>query len=167
MRRMTSPTYGKVYRDELCLIVAKYVLSEPSMRYVIGIGTDSQNFGYTKIVSAMYVHRVGHGAIAFYDVQHVPIVHNIHQKMLMETGDSIAIANEVIGRLSCMEMPDGSVFSIDDYDVSVELHCDVGNGGRSRETIREVVGWVESCGYTCRIKPDSPAASSLANKMSK
>lgn len=167
MRRMTNPTYGKVSKDELCLIVAQYILSEPYMKYVIGIGTDSQNFSYTKAVTAMYVHRVGHGAIAFYDIQHIPVIHNIHQKMLMETGDSIAVADEVIGTLSYMEMPDGSTFSIDNHDVSVELHCDVGNGGRSRETIREVVGWVESCGYTCRIKPDSPAASSLANKISK
>lgn len=166
-RVMTSPTYGRVGMRRMCELIAGFVMSSPHDRYVIGIGTDSQNFDYTKVVSAVYVHRVGCGAMVFYDVSRVPKVRNIHQKMLMETGDSIALADEVVGMLTALDMPDGTTFRLDGYDVSVELHCDVGNDGRSRETIREVVGWVESCGYVCRIKPDSPAASSLANRISK
>ena len=85
----------------------------------------------------------------------------------METGDSIALADEVVGLLTSLRMADGRTFSIDEHDVQVELHCDVGTVGRSRETIRDVVGWVEACGYVCKIKPYSTAASSLANKVSK
>lgn len=166
-RMMTSPTYGKVSVARMCQLIAKFIMGSPHDRYVIGIGTDSQNFDYTKVVSAVYVHRVGYGAMVFYDVTRIPKVSNIHKKMLMETGDSIALADEVVGLLVSIDMPDGTTFRIDRYDVSVELHCDVGKDGRSCETIREVVGWVESCGYVCRIKPDSPAASSLANKISK
>lgn len=166
-RMMTSPTYGRVSMIRMCQLIAEFIMGSPHDRYVIGIGTDSQNFDYTKVVSAVYVHRVGYGAMVFYNVTRIQKVSNIHQKMLMETGDSIALADEVVGLLVALDMPDGPVFRIDRYDVSVELHCDVGNDGRSRETIREVVGWVESCGYVCRIKPDSPAASSLANKISK
>jgi predicted RNase H-related nuclease YkuK (DUF458 family) len=164
---MVSPTHGHVSVRRMCEIIADFVLANPHDRYVLGIGTDSQNYDDTKVVSAVYVHRVGCGAIVFYDVSRVPKVSNIHRKMLMETGDSIALADEVVGLLTSLRMADGRTFSIDEHDVQVELHCDVGTVGRSRETIRDVVGWVEACGYVCKIKPYSTAASSLANKVSK
>lgn len=164
---MTSPTYGRITLRTACLLMAKFIQQKPAAEYVIGIGTDSQNFDYTKMVSAVYVHRVGYGAIIFYDIKRIPKISNIHQKMLTETGDSIDLADDTMQILDEMRMPDGSIFKIDDYNVRVELHCDVGTTGKSKETIREVVGWVESCGYVCKIKPDSPAASSLANKISK
>ena len=58
-------------------------------------------------------------------------------------------------------------FDIDDIDVHFQIHCDIGKSGKTRELIKEIVGWVTSEGYDCLIKPDSYAANSIADKYSK
>lgn len=35
------------------------------------------------------------------------------------------------------------------------------------EMMKEIVSWVQSCGYECQINPDSYAASGIANKITK
>ena len=49
------------------------------------------------------------------------------------------------------------------------IHVDAGNSdyGKTKELIPSLVGWIKSCGYDCEVKPDSFAASSVADKISK
>ena len=51
--------------------------------------------------------------------------------------------------------------------VSFRIHCDIGRSGKTSVLIKEVVSWVTSQGYVCLIKPDSYAASGIADKYSK
>ncbi|MBQ1294282.1 MAG: hypothetical protein IIY21_09600, partial [Clostridiales bacterium] len=51
--------------------------------------------------------------------------------------------------------------------VSFQIHCDIGRSGKTNVLIKEVVSWVTSQGYVCLIKPDSYAASGIADKYSK
>lgn len=54
--------------------------------------------------------------------------------------------------------------SISPAKYDLEIHIDVGNVGKTREMIREVVGMVVGSGFTAKTKPDSWAASSVADK---
>lgn len=53
--RMNSPTYGKVDLQRIVEIIRDYINQNPDSDYEITIGTDSQNFNKTKIVSVIAV----------------------------------------------------------------------------------------------------------------
>ena len=56
------------------------------------------------------------------------------------------------------------------YDnIFFSIHVDAGRSdkGKTKELIPELVGWIKACGYDCEVKPDSYAASSIADKISK
>lgn len=48
------------------------------------------------------------------------------------------------------------------YDL--EIHVDIGEVGSTREMIAEIVGMVRGSGYAVKIKPDSFAASKVADR---
>ena len=54
-------------------------------------------------------------------------------------------------------------------NVPISIHVDAGNSdkGKTKPLIPELVGWVKACGYDYEVKPNSFAASSIADKISK
>jgi predicted RNase H-related nuclease YkuK (DUF458 family) len=46
----------------------------------------------------------------------------------------------------------------------LEIHVDIGTVGPTKEMIKEIVGMVKGSGFFVKIKPDSFAATSLADK---
>ena len=54
-----------------------------------------------------------------------------------------------------------------DENLNVQIHVDVGNKGPTNNIIKEVVGMVVGSGYEAMIKPESYAASSVADKHTK
>lgn len=44
------------------------------------------------------------------------------------------------------------------------VHADI---GKTKELIKEICSWIEALGFEARIKPDSYAASGVANMLSK
>ena len=75
------------------------------------------------------------------------------------------IAHDLLDELEVLFMERDILF--DDLDVSFQIHCDIGRSGKTNVLIKEVVSWVTSQGYVCLIKPDSYAASGIADKYSK
>ena len=70
---MKSLTYGEVNIDEIAKIISEFVANSDSDKFDIYIGTDSQNFSYTKMVLVIAVHCIGHGGIFFYEVKHMAV----------------------------------------------------------------------------------------------
>lgn len=128
------------------------------------IGTDSQNYSDTKMVSVIAAVCQGHGGIFFYKVTHEPKIRNVKQKLQKETGDSLTLAYELIDLLENDDRYTDLYLSC-----PISIHIDAGNSkkGKTRELIPELVGWVNACGFSCKCKPDSPIASSVADKISK
>ena len=132
--------------------------------FQITIGTDSQNFDRTKVVSVIAAHREGHGGIFFYEVSNIPRITNVAHKLTEETSRSLTVATELAATLESDKkydlLRDGSIISI---------HIDAGwsDKGKTAELIPNLVGWIRSCGYEAEVKPDSYAASSIADKISK
>jgi len=124
--------------------------------YSIDIGTDSQKSSNTKFVTAIAVHKIGKGGIFFYH----PIVDEKRQSMqariYMETALSINCATELL-----------ELFVENDVLRNISIHCDVGHNGKTREMIREIVGYVTSSGFECKIKPEAVVACTIADRFSK
>lgn len=161
----TRPNGTKVSVKDAAMTAAMYVARDPASMYTVTIGTDSQNFDKTKMVEVIAVHRVGTGGIFFYRTNYVNLIQNLRQKIQEETQRSLVLANEFFDKFHESLMVLG--YDLDAMNIKCQIHCDVGYNGSTKAMIQEIVGWVRSLGYECAIKPDSYAASGIANKYSK
>lgn len=153
---MYSQTFGNVSVDEMIDKINDYISADKQSDYEIVIGTDSQNYNLTKVVVVVAIHRVGSGGIFFYDVKRVNKIKDLRQKIYYET----ALSLELASKLSLS-------FAEKDIKQDITIHADVGKKGKTSMLIPEIVGWITSSGYKCRIKPESWAASCVADKISK
>ena len=132
--------------------------------YRVTIGTDSQNFDTTKVVVVIAVHHIGHGGYFFYDISHVRRITNVGQKLLYETQLSLEYARKLVDAFEDLELETGDNIL---NNVDFSIHVDAGKNGPSKQVIPEIVGWITACGYHVVIKPDSFAASCIADRISK
>ena len=53
--------------------------------------------------------------------------------------------------------------------LSLAIHVDASwnDHGKTKELIPGLIGWIRACGYDCKVKPESYAASSIADRISK
>ena len=151
-----SPTFGELELPQVREKIINFLSCEPDRTYQIVIGTDSQphNGSGVDFVTAIVVHRVGNGGIYFWK----RIVNKKHyflrERMYLEATLSLETAETVLALLH----KDG----ITKYDV--EIHVDIGKFGETREMINEIIGMVRSSGYQVKIKPESYAASKVADR---
>lgn len=145
--------------------IFEFIMSDKTNSYEITVGTDSQNFDRTKMVEVIAVHRKGRGGTYFYNIEFVRRITNLKQKINEETSRSLIVANDLLDHLEEMFLANDMV--MEDLDVSFQIHCDIGRVGKTSVLIKEIVSWVTSQGYVCLIKPDSYAASDIADKYSK
>lgn len=163
--RFIRPNGEAVLLNDVAKIAAEYMARNPLAHYEVTVGTDSQNFDKTKMVEVIALHRVGSGGIFFYRVNYVRRIDNLRQKIQEETQRSLSVADSLFGNIEA----DLSLLGLDlnDMDIHFQIHCDVGYNGSTKALIQEIVGWVQAMGYDCAIKPNSYAASGIANKYSK
>lgn len=136
--------------------IIDFLAKEPERKYQIVIGTDSQphNGAGVDFVTAIVVHRIGTGGIYFWKRTVNKKHYVLRQRMYEEATLSLATAETVLALLH----QDG----ITKYDV--EIHVDIGEFGETREMINEIVGMVRGSGYAVKIKPESYAASKVADR---
>lgn len=149
-----SPTHGKLSFDRMFKHIVVYMQEEPTESYHVIIGTDSLLGDDTCFVTAVIVHRVGHGGRYFYHKFRNRKIESLRQRILYETSLSLETASQVSAQLAkngYSELP-------------VEIHLDVGDRGETKRIIREVVGMVQGSGYAAITKPDSYGASKVADR---
>jgi predicted RNase H-related nuclease YkuK (DUF458 family) len=155
-----SPSKGSRTVAEVVSDVSEFVKENPASFYRLVIGTDSQAKrinGKSEIdfVSAIVVHRLGHGARYFWKKEKKIKKPILREKIYTETLMSLELAENIVPLLREAITPAK-------YDL--EIHIDVGSLGPTREMIREVVGMVSGNGYIAKTKPEAWGASSVADK---
>lgn len=160
-----SNTYGNLELEEIPSKICDYMqkMKHYDVPLQIVVGTDSQNFDKTKIVSVIAVTCEGHGGIFFYEVERIRRISDVRMKLTEETTRSLDIMTrlvEIIEKDEYKELRDNSTLAI---------HVDAGwsDKGKTKELIPMLVGWIKACGYDCKVKPESFASSSIADKLSK
>ena len=160
-----SQIYGKLNMDQIAERILEFYERtrkfDGAMR--ITVGTDSQNFDKTKIVSVIAANKEGHGGIFFYEVSMIPRICDVARKLNEETSRSLSVI------MGLTEKLEGNAFRELREDMVLSVHIDAGwsEKGKTKELIPGLVGWVRACGYDCKVKPDSYAASSIADRISK
>jgi len=141
--------------DEIISKINDFIAADPNGQFDIAIGTDSQNFSYTKIVTVIAVHNHGKGGIYFYNTEKIPLIRSIQQKLYKETELSLSLVESIFSAIPEKD------------NIKIQVHVDAGYYGKTKKLIPELTAWVKGCGYDVKVKPYSFAASSIANKYSK
>lgn len=97
-------------------------------------------------------------------MSHLSFISDIRTKLREETSMSLEIAEELVNILQ-----DNEIYHEMFLNIPIQLHIDAGNTDKSKTKtlVSELVGWVVASGYEACIKPDSYAASSIADRISK
>jgi hypothetical protein len=148
---------GRILSEsEIVKEIGSYMLENPQSYYKIIIGSDSQPLksGEADFVTAIVVHRVGNGGRYFWKRFSGTRVFNLRDRILKEVMFSIKTAIEILELLK--------------ENVSVnfdfEVHVDVGSNGKTSQLISEVTGMIRAYNFSFKTKPESYAASSVADR---
>lgn len=149
-----SPTIGKLSLKRVIKELLCFVNEEPSRKYKIIIGTDSSGRGEKiDFVTALVVHRVGRGGRYFWKRVYKKNMPALRQRIYQEVSLSLELAQKLLGSFEPAKLKQ-----------NLEIHVDVGRNGETRAMIKEVVGMVRGSGFNYKIKPESYAASTVADK---
>lgn len=125
----------------------------------ISIGTDSQmcKGGY-QFITAICHYTHGKGGLYFYRPEFIQNSHfnknNKKARMFEEANRSIELANLLFEETS----------------LPAEIHLDASHANKkvfTSDIVEQLKGYVVSCGYEVKIKPDSYMASAIADRHSK
>ncbi len=151
-----SPTHGELELLDIRTHILQFLAADTGSVYQIVVGTDSQphNGSGVDFVTAIVVHRKGHGGIYFWKRIVNKKSYVLRQRMYEEATMSLMTAEEVVALLH----QDG----VTKYDV--EIHVDIGKFGKTREMITEIIGMIRGNGFSVKMKPESYAASKVADR---
>ncbi len=83
----------------------------------------------------------------------------ITERMLTETAMSLMVVDAI-----CLDLAGRGLTGIRD---AVEVHMDMGGSGETRKAMRDATGMVTGAGFACKVKPESWAASRVADRLTK
>lgn len=153
--RFTSPTAGEIRLEEIVDQISRAVRDEPD-GYQIIVGTDSKTHSMTiSYVSVIILYRIGRGGVYFYTRKRSKIgKHSFKARIFQEVSLSLSTAALLEDSLRDrgVNLPE------------IQCHSDIGNNGKTKTLIREVVSWIAASGYTPHIKPTSFGATSVADR---
>ena len=154
-----SITYGKVTEEEMFDIITER-MKETNHDYSLYVGTDSQTHNGTKIVTVIAILEKGKGGFWFHSIDWARRYkkEEIRVKVYEETMRSIDMAKRLT-----------EVLYKNDLDFEVIIHVDLGKGkhSKTKDMISEIIGWVNAEGFQAHAKPESWAASTIADRISK
>ncbi|ACL70917.1 ribonuclease H-like YkuK family protein [Halothermothrix orenii] len=158
--KFTSPTDGTLDINQTYQTILDFIESEPDNQYRLIIGTDSQpRLEEIVFVTAIVIYRVGRGGRFFYHKEREKFHLSMKQRIFYEVSKSLDVASKLTALLAKEKGFD--------EELKIEIHVDVGEKGPTNTIIKEVVGMVVGSGYEAMIKPDSYAASTIADKYTK
>ena len=154
-----SPHQGTLELAEVAREIYAYLNEESKCEYKIIVGTDSGGVTLPDFITAIIVYRVGKGGRYFWKKMPAQRPYpDIKTRVFQEVTLSLEAAQDILGALKQL-VAQGCKMNYD-----FQIHIDVGEQGQTREMVKEVVGMVKGSGFEAKIKPESYAASSVADK---
>ena len=131
--------------------------SEPKRKYKIIIGSDSEAIQNKNadFVTAVVVHRIGNGGRYFWRRLQVGKFHTLRDRIIREVMLSLEAAHLILSELKASNLSDNWTF---------EIHADIGENGETKVLIQEVVGIIRANNFEVKTKPESYAASKVADR---
>ena len=161
-----NPTKGAMKLSEVLDEMVAYIQEKPHRKYEVIVGCDSSPSEEPTFPVAIVVLRKGEGGRFFLKkVHYQPTIkrfYNIHDRILEEVWLSCQLAlwlrENFAARVKQEKKPLEYQFEY--------IHADVGENGLTKDMIKEVTGLIRGNGFEARIKPQSFAASCVADRYS-
>ena len=133
---------------------------EKGHKMTVCIGTDSQKAGRAfKFATAIVIlteseDGLGKGAMVIGSTHMDKQKMSLKERMIKEVYKSIEVAMELCPLL-------------DLYEIELEVHADINTNPEhaSNAALKEAIGYIQGMGYGFKVKPDSIAASTAADRM--
>ena len=157
MDNLFNSSFGlKLSAEAVVRELIQFMRADEQRQYKITIGTDSEKYngGMADFVTAVVVHRVGNGGRYFWRRLGMAKIHTLRDRIIQEVLLSIDVAKEVLIHLKALEAP----------NYTFEIHVDIGENGETKSMIQEVVGMIRAYNFEARTKPESYAASKVADR---
>lgn len=159
--KFQNPTQGEVLFSEVVKEVISYMLKSPSSRYRVMIGSDSNGNGLLDVVSVIAIHRVGNGGRYFWVRQSKTNIKTLRQKIYAEVEASLNLASSFLPAFKSALVTETNKREL---PFDFEIHVDVGLVGETKDLVHEITGMVKGYGYEVLIKPQSAAATNVADR---
>lgn len=142
--------------------ILRFMCEDASREYKLTIGTDSMRLpgNAADFVTAIVVHRVGRGGRYFWRRIEQGDFHTLRDRITREVLLSLEIATSFLTNFDEVKL--AAKTALPHYDF--EIHVDVGENGATKAMIQELVGMVRAYNLTAKTKPESYAASHIADK---
>ena len=147
----------KLNLEDVAKEVISFMKENDRRDYKVIIGSDSQGLvdKTADFVTAVVVHRVGNGGRYFWTrSSSLGKFYTLKSRMIQEALFSIDVAKDILKFLGKSETP----------HYSFEIHADVGEKGDTRMVINEIVGMIRANNFEVKTKPESYAASKVADR---
>lgn len=137
--------------------IARFMEAQPNRSYKVTIGSDSEQLADKRadFVTAIVVHRVGNGGMYFWRrIVESKKFHTLRDRILQEVLLSLEVAQGFVELAKIAKLP----------EFDFEIHVDVGENGATRSMLNELVGMIRANNFAVKTKPDSYAASKVADR---
>jgi len=145
--------------EEVVAQIIEFSKAAPQYKYEVVVGTDSEavNDRKSDLVTAIVVRRVGNGGRYFWRRFSGGPFHTLRNRIIEEVMTSLRAAQAVLKAMSEALTGTAMIFHF-------EVHADIGEEGQTKEMIQEVTGMIRAHNLDFCVKPNSYAASSVADK---
>lgn len=157
MEKLFNTSLGlQLTTKQVIQVISDFIDADPKREYKIIVGSDSEKreADLADFVTAIVVHRVGHGGRYFYRHLELNKIHTLRERMWQEVTLSLELSKELAGLLKNA--------GLDKFQF--EIHVDVGEKGETRTMIQELVGAIRANNFEAKTKPESFAASKVADR---
>jgi len=157
-----NPSRGNMLLKGVIEEMAGYMSEKPEKFYDIIVGCDSSSGENPYFPVAVVILRKGEGGRFFLKKVNYPQkkFYNWKERVLEEVLLSCQLALILREKINHKINSLSNTFN---YQFRY-IHADVGENGQTRDMIREVVGLIRGNGFEPKIKPESYAASSVADR---
>jgi len=159
-----NPTKGNLNFKQVLEEILNYIKAKPEKFYDIIVGCDSSSGEEPYFPVVIVVLKVGEGGRFFLKKINYKNrkFHNWKMRILEEVALSCELALFLRENLEkeLKKLPCSSRYQFR------YIHADIGENGATKDMVKEVVGLIRGNGFEPRIKPESFAASTVADRYS-
>jgi len=152
-----SSTGAKLVTEDVVKEIIKFINADPKRCYKVIIGSDSEKAAdlTADFVTAIVVHRIGNGGRYFWRrIEEKKKYFTLRQRMTDEVLLSLDVAQQLMEATKKFDVP----------HFDFEIHVDVGENGETKVMIQELVGMIRANNFEAKTKPESYAASKVADR---
>ncbi len=168
-----NPTKGNLKIEEVIGELFNYISEKPEKFYDVVVGCDSSSGETPNFPLAVVILRMGEGGrfflkrIAYKDRKFYSWKTRILEEVFLSCQLALYLREKFDEKISSLAKSYGGKSLIKPFNYQFRyIHADVGENGQTRDMIKEVTGLIRGNGFEPKIKPESYAASTVADRYS-